>query len=164
MDLEYHTAYLLLGSNKGNSIGHLQEATALLEEKIGNVSSRSSVYRTAAWGKEDQPAFLNMALEIATTLSPLEVLRSALSIEKSMGRVRNEHWGQRLIDIDMLLFDDDIFDFGEELQIPHPQMQFRNFVLVPLSEIAGNVIHPVLKLSIDDLRKQCKDLLIVSRC
>ncbi|MET4082049.1 2-amino-4-hydroxy-6-hydroxymethyldihydropteridine diphosphokinase [Pedobacter sp. UYP30] len=157
MDLECHTVYLLLGSNLGNKIAHLQEAMALLAERVGEISALSSIYQTAAWGKEDQPAFLNMAIKIRTSLSPLEVLEDALAIEKLMGRVRKEHWGQRLIDIDLLLFGDEIIDEGIKLQVPHPQMQFRNFVLVPLSEIAGGVIHPVLKLSIDDLRKQCKD-------
>lgn len=163
MELERHTVFLLLGSNQGNRVELLEQATALLTNTVGAVFSKSSIYQTDAWGREDQPAFLNMVLKINTVLSPLEVLKNALSTEKLMGRVRNEHWGQRTIDIDILLFDGEIIDFGEKLQIPHPQMQFRNFVLVPLSEIAGDLIHPVFKISIDELRKNCKDRLSVSK-
>lgn len=163
MNLEYHTVYLLLGSNLGNRHEHLQETIALLAEKVGEVLALSSVYQTAAWGKENQPAFLNLALKLTTTLSPLQVLESSLSIEKAMGRVRKEHWGQRLIDIDILIFDNDIVNMGEKLQIPHLQMKFRNFVLAPLSEIAGDLIHPVLGLSIEELRKQCRDPLAVEK-
>ncbi|MGY3052493.1 2-amino-4-hydroxy-6-hydroxymethyldihydropteridine diphosphokinase [Pedobacter sp. UYEF25] len=163
MDLECHTVYLLLGSNIGNRLEYLKRATLLLAEKVGQISAQSAIYQTAAWGNEDQPAFLNLALEIYTDLTPLEVLQMALLIERTMGRVRKDHWGQRLIDIDLLLFDQEIIDLGDELQIPHPQMQFRNFVLIPLSEIAGTIIHPLLKVSIDDLRKQCKDPLLVEK-
>ena len=161
MGLEQHKVYLLLGSNLGDRLKNIKTATELLGTEVGEIICMSSVYETAAWGKEDQAVFLNMAIEIKTSLSPLHVLENILAIEKVIGRIRKEQWGERLIDIDILFYDDDIIAIKEKLYIPHPQMQFRNFVLTPMLEIAGNLIHPVLKVSIEELKKRCGDSLAV---
>lgn len=142
--LEYRTAYLLLGGNLGDREGNLKRAIELLNEKIGKVIAVSSLYETAAWGKTDQAAFLNQAVGLHTSLSAVEVLDLALSIEQELGRVRKDKWGERLIDIDLILFGDQIINIPDKLQVPHPHMQNRKFVMEPLAEIAPEVIHPVL--------------------
>ena len=163
MGLEQHKVYLLLGSNLGDRLKNFKTATELLRTEVGEIISMSSVYETAAWGKENQASFLNMAIEIKTSLSPLHALENILAIEKVIGRIRRERWGERLIDIDILFYDDEIIAIKEKLYIPHPQMQFRNFVLTPMVEIAGNVVHPVLKVSIEELGRRCKDPLSVKK-
>ncbi len=163
MGLEQHKVYLLLGSNLGDRLKNFKTATELLRTEVGEIISMSSVYETAAWGKENQASFLNIAIEIKTSLSPLQVLEDILAIEKTIGRIRRERWGERLIDIDILFYDDEIIAIKEKLYIPHPQMQFRNFVLTPMVEIAGHLVHPVLKLSIEELKKRCGDSLAVDK-
>lgn len=142
--LEYQTAYLLLGGNLGDRVANLKKAIELLNDKVGGVLSVSSLYETAAWGKTDQPAFLNQAVALQTRLSALEVLDLALNIEQELGRVRKDKWGERLIDIDLILFGDQVINIPDKLQVPHPHMQHRKFVMEPLSEIAPDVLHPVL--------------------
>ncbi|MFC1224026.1 2-amino-4-hydroxy-6-hydroxymethyldihydropteridine diphosphokinase [Pedobacter sp. BG31] len=142
--LEYHTAYLLLGGNLGDRVANLKKAIVLLNDKVGGVLSVSSLYETAAWGKTDQPAFLNQAVALQTRLSALEVLDLALNIEQELGRVRKDKWGERLIDIDLILFGDQVINIPDKLQVPHPHMQHRKFVMEPLAEIAPDVLHPVL--------------------
>jgi 2-amino-4-hydroxy-6-hydroxymethyldihydropteridine diphosphokinase len=126
------------------------------------VSNASSIYETAAWGKNDQPAFLNQVLEIETALSPPQLLKTILAIEENIGRVRQEKYGPRIIDIDILLFNDEVLHLPM-LKIPHPQLQNRRFVLVPLAEIAPDLIHPVFKKTIAELLAICPDKLEVSR-
>ncbi|WP_214225457.1 2-amino-4-hydroxy-6-hydroxymethyldihydropteridine diphosphokinase [Pedobacter sp. B4-66] len=155
--------YLLLGSNLGDREQLIDEAIALINSGIGEVIEKSSVYETAAWGKEDQPSFLNIALGINTKLTPIEVLNKALTIELELGRVRHEKWGSRLIDIDVIFYDDIVVDMGAELQIPHPQMQYRKFVLEPLAEIAADYVHPVLKITVREVLERLQDNLSVSR-
>ncbi len=142
--LEYQTAYLLLGGNLGDRVANLKKAIELLNDKVGGVLSVSSLYETAAWGKTDQPAFLNQAVALQTRLSALEVLDLALNIEQELGRVRKDKWGERLIDIDLILFGDQVINIPDKLQVPHPHMQHRKFVMEPLAEIAPDVLHPVL--------------------
>nr|WP_068890223.1 2-amino-4-hydroxy-6-hydroxymethyldihydropteridine diphosphokinase [Pedobacter panaciterrae] len=155
--------YLLLGSNLGDREQLIDEAIGQIGDEIGEVFVKSSVYETAAWGKEDQPAFLNIALGVNTKLTPIEVLNKALEIELELGRVRHEKWGARLIDIDIIFYDDIVVDMGVKLQIPHPQMQYRKFVLEPLAEIAANYIHPVLNLTVQEVLERLRDNLSVSR-
>lgn len=155
-------AYLLLGSNLGDRQLHLLTAINKLAAQVGAVVAKSSVYETAAWGNTDQPGFLNQAIAVKTTATPLMLLRSLLAIELQMGRVRKEKWGQRLIDIDLILFGNEIINTAE-LQLPHPEMQNRKFVLVPLNEIAPNIIHPILKQKISQILSTLNDDLAVCK-
>jgi 2-amino-4-hydroxy-6-hydroxymethyldihydropteridine diphosphokinase len=163
MQLDSKNVYLLLGSNLGDREMLLAEAVEQIGNRLGPVFSRSSVYETAAWGKADQPSFLNMAVGVNTTLSPLGVLQEVLTIEEELGRVRKEKWGSRLIDIDVILFANQVVNLGAKLQIPHPQMQYRRFVLEPLTEIAGEVIHPILKKSVSEILGILDDNLTVTK-
>ena len=163
MALEYRTAYLLLGSNLGDRMQNLQKALSLIRKNIGKIESVSAWYETAAWGKTDQPAFLNQAVAVKTSFSALEVLDKALEIEQLLGRIRKDKWGERLIDIDVILFEDEIIDVENKLQVPHPHMQNRKFVMAPMAEIAPNLIHPVLKKTILELYRNINDNLEVTK-
>jgi 2-amino-4-hydroxy-6-hydroxymethyldihydropteridine diphosphokinase len=154
-----HKSHLLLGSNLGDSRHHLRDALRRLAA-CGQIRKESSVYRSAAWGNISQPDFLNMTIDLQTELAPKALLTEILTIETSMGRKRTEKWGPRLIDIDILLFDDDIVN-SSNLVIPHPEMHNRRFTLVPLAEIAPDLVHPVLKKSINQLLLECIDPLAV---
>ena len=163
MALEQTTAYLLLGGNLGDRKKNLENAIKHLGKEVGEILSESSIYETAAWGKTDQPAFLNQAIGISTSLTALEVLEKALAIEQKLGRVRKDKWGERLIDIDLILFGNEVIDIEGKLQIPHPQMINRKFVMLPLSEIAGDVMHPVLHKTILQIAVKISDNLEVKR-
>ena len=154
-----HKSHLLLGSNLGDSRHHLRDALSRLAA-CGLIRKESWVYRSAAWGNTYQPDFLNMTIELRTELPPEELLNAILHIETSMNRKRTEKWGPRLIDIDILLFDDVIINTSR-LVIPHLEMHNRRFTLVPLAEIAPDVLHPVLKKSIKQLLRECPDTLAV---
>src|SRR5690606_16256863 len=136
--------YLILGGNLGDKYANLQKAIELVAVQIGNVIEKSSVYETEAWGKTDQPNFLNLALIAETKLEPLEVLEEIHKIETLLGRKREEHWGARTMDIDILFYDDEIISLSN-LVIPHPYIAKRRFVLAPLVEIIPDFSHPVLK-------------------
>jgi 2-amino-4-hydroxy-6-hydroxymethyldihydropteridine diphosphokinase len=155
------TAYLLLGSNLGDREANLKIALARIGT-IASLLSQSAIYITKAWGKTDQPDFLNQAVGIQTTDSPLELLREILSIELAMGRARQEHWGPRLIDIDILLFGNQVVDQSPKLLIPHIELINRKFALIPLAEIAGHVVHPKTNLSISEHLAICTDQLSVT--
>lgn len=155
-------AYLLTGSNMGNQEEYLEQARQLINQHCGSILQSSHLYETAAWGKTDQPAFLNQAIEIETSLNARQLIRRILKIEKSMGRVRKEKYGPRLIDIDILLFNHEKHDY-RFLTLPHPEMQNRRFALIPLAEIAPYKIHPVLNKTIRQLLEECKDELPVKK-
>ncbi len=152
--------YLLLGSNLGDREELLNTAREQIEKWIGTIVKTSLIYETEAWGIEDQPEFLNQALEIETELKPIEVLDKIGIIEKEMGRRRYQKWGTRIIDIDILYFDDVVIE-TEELTIPHPENPNRKFVLVPMVEIAPDLVHPTLSLSQEELLDRCQDPLEV---
>src|SRR6187431_2451390 len=156
------TAHLLIGGNLGNRKENLLTAISLINEQCGSLTKSSSVYETEAWGITDQPSFLNQALEIVTELNARQLMRKILKIEKIMGRVRKEKLGPRIIDIDILLFENEIHDL-RFLKIPHPELQNRRFVLVPLAEINSSLLHPVLKKTIAELLEECPDNLQVSK-
>jgi 2-amino-4-hydroxy-6-hydroxymethyldihydropteridine diphosphokinase len=155
-------AYLLTGGNLGDRAQNLHQAEQLLNKQCGTVIKKSSLYETAAWGNSNQPAFLNQALALETTLNAKQLIRKILKIEKIMGRVREEKYGPRLIDIDILLFNSEIINISF-LKIPHPEMQNRRFVLMPLHEIAPAIIHPLSHKSISELLTECKDELDVKK-
>jgi 2-amino-4-hydroxy-6-hydroxymethyldihydropteridine diphosphokinase len=155
------TAYLLLGSNEGDRQQWLSDAVRHIEASCGKVISSSSVYTTAAWGLEEQPDFLNMAIAIKTELSAPDLLEEILAVEKLLGRERTVKWGQRTIDIDILFFGNDIIDLPE-LKVPHPFIQDRRFALAPMNEIAPDLAHPVFNKSIAQLLAECPDQLEVT--
>jgi len=156
-----NTCFLLLGGNIGDKEDSLKKAVALLEQKLGSTPKKSSIFITGAWGNENQPEFYNQAIAIETILSAVELLKIVLEIEEQLGRKRNnDKWQERIIDIDILFYNNDIIDLPE-LKIPHPFIQERKFVLAPMNEIAGNFIHPILKKTIKKLLNECEDVLEV---
>jgi 2-amino-4-hydroxy-6-hydroxymethyldihydropteridine diphosphokinase len=154
--------YLLLGSNMGNRRQKLLQAINLIEKKIGKVIRRSNLYQTAAWGKTDQPDFLNQVIIIETRLDAEKLMHSILHIEEKLGRIRTEKNAARTIDIDILFFNKEIIH-QTNLIIPHPQIQNRRFVLTPLNELSPNFKHPALNKNIHQLLKLCKDKLDVKK-
>ena len=161
MHSDKHIAYLLLGSNLGNREKLIDEALILIAEKVGDIVSKSSIYETAAWGKTDQPGFLNLVLAVDTIHCPEKLLEIVLAIEQELGRIRYEKWGSRLIDIDIILYGDEVIDKGDLLQIPHPEMQNRKFVMLPLTEIAPDLVHPILNKRMVDILSTITDDLAV---
>jgi 2-amino-4-hydroxy-6-hydroxymethyldihydropteridine diphosphokinase len=155
-------SYLLIGGNEGDR--RLQLATA--RERItmagGRILLASSLYKTAAWGKTDQADFLNQALEVSTEQDAPVWLAMLLAIEEKMGRRRLEKYGSRIIDIDILFFNNSIIR-DERLTIPHPEIQYRRFALAPLEEIAPFYTHPVLNRTVRDLLADCSDPLTVKK-
>ena len=149
--------YLSLGSNQGNKLENLQKAVDLIADRIGAVQRIASIYKTASWGYEGQD-FYNTCIRVSTYLQPDKLMERLLNIEEEIGRVRNDsdQYTDRKIDIDILLFDDEII-FSKELKIPHPKMLERKFVLVPLVEIGKNVIHPVDKKQLHICLQNCVD-------
>lgn len=133
--------YLGLGSNLGDSETYLREAISALDRPTITIGAMSRVYKTEPWGVMDQPLYWNQVLEIETTLEPLDLLHLCQEIELQLGRERKIHWGSRTIDIDLLIYDN-IVSETEELTLPHPLLEEREFVLAPLREIAPNLILP----------------------
>ncbi len=155
-----NTTYLLLGSNQGDRMKWLQQAVSMLSAQCGTVVQQSGTYQTAAWGITDQPAFLNKVVLLQTTLTPTELLAEIHNIETALGRQRDVKWGQRTLDIDILLYNKEVIQLPNII-IPHPYMQERRFTLIPLAEIAPDYIHPKLKKSISELLENCPDKLDV---
>ncbi len=157
-----NSTYLLLGSNMGNSTELLSNAIEQIENKIGPLLLQSNLYATAAWGNTSQPDFLNQVIEVNTQLDATETLKEILSIEKNMGRIRTIKNAPRIIDIDILFFNNEIIN-RSDLIVPHPEIQNRRFVLIPVNEIAPQMIHPVLNKTIEQLLLQCPDQLAVKK-
>lgn len=155
-------AYLLIGGNLGDKEKNLAAARDLINKDCGNIISTSSLYETAAWGMTDQPSFLNQALEVDTSFNARQLIRHILKTEKLLGRVREEKYGPRIIDIDILLFNNEKHNY-HFLKIPHPEMQNRRFALLPLAEIAPDRVHPGLNKTITELLSECKDELAVKK-
>ena len=145
-----HTAYVALGSNLGDKEANLRKALELLQERGVEIVKTSTFISTEPYGVTDQPQFLYGVCEVRTSLEPLELLHTLLDIEQEMGRVRLRHWGERNIDLDLLLYEDVVMD-TPQLKLPHPDMQNRDFVLLPLAEIAPELVHPTLQKTISEL-------------
>ena len=154
--------YLLLGSNMGNSQQQLTIAIKNITLQIGKVNRKSKLYATAAWGNTNQPDFLNQVVIVETKLDALQTIDIILSIEKQMGRVRTTKNAPRIIDIDILFFNKEIID-EKHLTIPHPQIENRRFVLIPLNELSPNFTHPISHKTIHLLLKDCADTLDVKK-
>jgi 2-amino-4-hydroxy-6-hydroxymethyldihydropteridine diphosphokinase len=154
--------YLLLGSNMGNSKQQLAKAIQHIEKKIGLLQRFSSLYSTAAWGNTQQPDFLNQVIIVNTALDAAQTMHVILDIEKTMGRIRTTKNAPRIIDIDILFFNKEIIH-THLLDIPHPRLQERNFVLIPLNELSPNLKHPVLHKTIHQLLISSADTLTVKK-
>ena len=146
------TVYLALGTNLGDRYSHLQEARTLIAGKIGSFSAISSIYETEPWGFESENKFLNQVVAVETDLSPLEILDRTQEIERQIGRKEKtgHSYQDRLIDIDLILYGDTIIN-TEKLQLPHPLFHKRRFVLEPLLEIAPDLVHPILGMTVKEL-------------
>jgi 2-amino-4-hydroxy-6-hydroxymethyldihydropteridine diphosphokinase len=154
--------YLLLGSNLGDRQAALDRAGRFLEKGVGPIIRKSACYSTAPWGKTDQPEFLNQVLVVHTNLSPEKILICLLAIEKKMGRIRQERYAPRRIDIDILFYGKQIIR-QPHLTIPHPHIAERRLVLTPLNELSPAFIHPIHHKNIHQLLSICRDRLTVKK-
>jgi 2-amino-4-hydroxy-6-hydroxymethyldihydropteridine diphosphokinase len=155
-------SYLLIGGNEGDRTRQLATAREKIQEAGGRIGLASSLYETAAWGKTDQADFFNQALEVATEQEADQWIVTLLEIEQRMGRRRLEKYGTRIIDIDILFFNNSIIR-QPQLTVPHPEIQHRRFALAPMDEIAPFYIHPVLGRSVRELLASCTDPLPVKK-
>ena len=153
---------MLLGTNLGNRKENLEKAFQSITKQMVSVEAVSSLYETEAWGKIEQPVFLNQVVKVNTNLSPEELLHHIHTIEQKMGRVRHRKWGERIIDIDILYYHDRIIH-TQHLKVPHPGIPHRRFTLVPLCEIAAEAVHPELHKTQQELLNECADPLKVWR-
>jgi len=152
-----HTAFIAIGSNMESPAENCRQAMDRLGDSPDmTLLARSSLYRSEPFGKTDQDWFVNAVVRIDTSLSPEELLKACLSIEQEMGRSRSEKWGPRIIDLDILFYDDLILKL-EGLEIPHPGIPERSFVLVPMNEIAPDCIHPQLKKPVKTLLEEIEN-------
>jgi 2-amino-4-hydroxy-6-hydroxymethyldihydropteridine diphosphokinase len=156
------TVFLLLGTNLGNRELFLQEAITHIQQLVAPVTKTSAVYETQSWGKTDQPDYLNQVITLQTNLAAQDVLNKILDIELLMGRKREEKWGSRIIDIDILFYGDAVIN-EPGLIVPHPELHNRRFTLEPLAEIAPEFLHPALNKNILTLKNELKDSLIVKK-
>lgn len=156
--------YLILGSNLGNRNGNLRKATELISENVGRIINKSLIYETEPWGFNHRLSFLNQVLKINTSLNPEGVLEEIIKIEELFGRKRSKNkYEARVIDIDILFYNNKVIK-SEKLIIPHPKIQERMFVLVPMAELQRDFIHPELHVSILQLKNDCRDTKWVREC
>jgi 2-amino-4-hydroxy-6-hydroxymethyldihydropteridine diphosphokinase len=155
-----NTVYLLLGSNQGDRKDLFEKAKKAITLHFGHIVNQSALYESEAWGITDQALFLNCVLEVKSNLDAETILQKSLLIEQELGRVRHQRWAERTIDIDLLYFNHDII-VSDTLTIPHPEIQNRRFTLIPLCEIAKNLVHPIFNKSQEELLNECGDTLKV---
>ncbi len=149
-------AFILLGTNLGDKRANLQQAILSISANSISIVSYSDIYETAAWGNTNQDNFYNQVIEVNTELSANDLLKKLLQIETQMGRVRNQKWEARIIDLDILYFNHEIID-NENLKVPHPYLHVRRFTLAPLVQIASEFLHPVFNKSNTALLENCSD-------
>jgi len=157
-----HELYILLGSNLGNRKQHIFSALKLIREKVGSIKAASSLYQTSPWGKTDQPEFFNLVIRVETDLGAEACMEALLDIETTLGRIRTVKYAARTIDLDILYYDRSILN-SHLLTVPHPCIADRKFVLVPLTEISPDFLHPVHNLSNALLLERCSDQLNVKK-
>lgn len=151
-----NNVFLIVGGNLGNKEKNLSTVRELIEQQVGVIKKLSSVYETEPWGVDEQPVYYNQVIELLTEMSAERMMQRLLSIEKKMGRVRENKYDARIIDIDILFFNDEVHQ-TQELTIPHARLHERRFVLEPLNEIAPEFIHPVLQKTIATLLNETSD-------
>lgn len=149
-------AFILLGTNLGDKRANLQQAILSISANLISIVSYSDIYETAAWGNTNQDNFYNQVIEVKTELSANDLLQKLLKIETEMGRVRNQKWEARIIDLDILYFNHEIID-TENLKVPHPYLHVRRFTLAPLVQIAPEFLHPVFNKTNTELLENCSD-------
>ena len=150
-------AFLSVGGNLGDRMGYIEAAEKALNKECGRIINTSSVYETEPWGSSSGRHYLNRVIQLETALSAEQLLQKTLAMEQELGRIRSaEQNADRTMDIDLLLFNRDIIH-ASHLQVPHPRLHLRNFVLVPLNEIAPDLVHPVLQKNMSTLLQECRD-------
>lgn len=158
-----HIVYLCIGGNLGEREANLEETLEFIEFNFGDVEEVSSVYETEAWEMENEPPFLNQVIRISTELTPEEVMQEIAELEEFYGRERSAGtYLSREMDVDMLFYDDLVMNTGKII-IPHPRLHLRRFVLVPLNEIAPDLVHPQLGKPASALLKDCEDQTVVKK-
>jgi 2-amino-4-hydroxy-6-hydroxymethyldihydropteridine diphosphokinase len=154
--------FLLLGSNLGDRYNYLKKAISYIEKDIAPLIKLSSVFETQAWGKTDTPDYLNQVLVLETVLPAQVILERVLTIELYLGRKRDEKWGPRTIDIDILFYGNEVIN-EKNLRVPHPELHKRLFTLAPLAEIAPGMVHPLLNKTILEIKNKLNDGLVVKK-
>ena len=148
--------YLQLGSNLGDRVKFLSKARSGIEMRIGDITDRSKIYESSPWRVDSQSNYLNQVLKLNTQFGANNVLKRILQIENNLGRRRFEKWGDRLIDIDIIFYNNSIIETCG-LSVPHKHMHERRFVLTPLMDIADDYIHPKYKMTVAELLTECHD-------
>lgn len=156
--------FLSIGTNLGDKKKNLDSALTEIKLQIGKITSLSSIYESEPWGFDTEDHFFNIMIGVTTTMNPEQLLRACQNIEIELGRIKSEQTGytSRLIDIDIVYFDNLIVAMPH-LQIPHPLMQERNFVLAPLCEIAPTKLHPLFNLNSVEMQNNCADKILVTK-
>lgn len=150
------TVHIGIGSNLGNRYENCYKAIKALEEKGLKITKISSLYETEPWGVLNQPKFINLAIEAETDFSPFELLHILKDVEMALGRRKTVRWGPRIIDLDILFYENEVIN-TDELTVPHPFLHERDFVLIPLEEISTYKVHPLLKKTIRELREELEN-------
>ncbi|MFN0032062.1 MAG: 2-amino-4-hydroxy-6-hydroxymethyldihydropteridine diphosphokinase [Flavobacteriales bacterium] len=158
-----HKAYLCTGSNLGDSRSTLEEVISFIHFNMGDVLAQSAVYRSPAWGMVNAPDFYNQVIVISTELTPAQLIQEISELEEFFGRERTPGIvDSRTLDVDLLLYDD-LHHVAECIEVPHPRLHLRRFVLIPLAEVAAEILHPTLKKTVRELLTACVDQATVVR-